>query len=322
MSKHNDPPRNTRRKTIAILLVVVVVMSGTTLWFATDGLTYNPFGGDATVTTTTNATVTIQQGVKVTGTATYANTTPITGQTLYGVNSDNEIVYIATITTGAFTSQRGPAAGGLHDFYIAISDCILYVATYDIPSADSYDQESVNIGTIEVYTSSTGYTVQLIGATSNTYTSGGSAGTTNFTQSDNVEETYTLRITNTQDYSQLYREYTDPRDDIIVAPVLWIEITTTNAYATTSGVETWADSTKTYFLIPISAIVCEGTLNIAMTWNYGIVLPTTGTFAFSAYIVDGSNIARLYQARARVADPNTGETVTATQIVSAYVLVT
>lgn len=322
MSKHDEYTPGNRRKTIAILVTAVIILSGVIVYTATDGFTNDPFATDVTVTTTTNATVTVQQGVKVTGTATYANTTPITGQTLYGVNSDNEIVYIATITTGAFTSQRGPAAGGLHDFYIAISDCILYVASYDVPSADSYDQESVNIGTIEVYTSSTGYTVQLIGATSNTYTSGGSAGTTNFTQSDNVEETYTLRITNTQDYSQLYREYTDPRDDIPVAPVLWIEITTTNAYATTAGVQTWADSTKTYFLVPISTIVCEGTLNIAMTWNYGIVLPTTGTFAFSAYIVDGSNIDRLYQARARVADPNTGETVTATQIVGAYVLVT
>lgn len=321
MGKSDYVPKS-RNKMIAILVIMVVGLSGVIVYTATEGFTNNPFDPtDGQTTVTTNTTATVQQGVKITGTATYANTTPITSQTLYGLDADNNVVLIATITSGAFTSNRGPAEGGLLDLYVAITGCILYVGQYDLPSAASYDQESVTIGTVVVYTSSSTYTAQLIGATSNSYTSGGSAGTTNYTQSASVEELYTMRVTNTLDYSILFRQYTDPRDDIVVEPVLWIEVAATNGYTQTAGINSWSDSTKTYFLVPLDAVTCEGTLNVALVWNFGIVMPTAGTYAFSAYIVDGSSMSHLLQAKSRVSDPATAETVSATQIVSAYMIV-
>ena len=325
MNKYEEQLARTNRN-LKIVVVLCILIGGTGITYVmTDGFVNNPFEVTPTTTTPSNATVTVQQGVKVTGTAIYANSTPITSQSIFGLDANNDPLYIAAITNGAFTSNRGPAEGGLHDFYVSISGTILYVGTFDIPSADTYDQESVNIGTIKVYTTATTYTVQLIGETSNSFSSGGSAGTTNYTQSAAVSETYTLRITNTHDYSTLYRDYTDPRDDIVVEPVLWIEITATNVYPIDPdilGVQYWSDATKTYVLVPVSSITAEGTQNIALTWNFELNFPSAGTFAFAAYIVDGSSMAHLLTAKTRVANPATGETITNTQVVDAYCIVT
>ena len=313
-----------RNKIFAIVIILMIAGTGVMTYFATDGFLNNPFTGlpfipvgDGNVTTT----IVGGQGVKIAGTGIYANDTPITGQTLYGLNAAGESVLIATVTNGVFISNPAPVEGGTFDLYISISGCILYVGTCNVPSAESYEQVSVNIGVVKVFTSATTYSVQLIGATSNTFASGGSAGTTNYTQAANVEQAYTVMITNTHDYSILFRDYTDPRDGIIVEPVLWIEITTTNAYTNTPGVETWDDSTKTYFLVPLSKITCVGTTDIAAVFTFNLVLPTAGEYVFAAYISDGSSMTRLYTAGTRVADPLTGETITNTQIVDAYAIV-
>lgn len=312
-----------RNKILAITIIIIIGFSGLMTYLATDGFVNNPITGEPFTGTSppTNITIVGGQGIKIAGTGIYANDTPITAQTLYGLNADGEAVLIATVTNGVFISNPGPEEGGTFDLYISISGCILYVGQCTVPSAESYEQVSVNIGVVKVYTSATTYSVQLIGATSNTFTSGGSAGTTNYTQSANVEQSYTLMITNTHDYSILYRDYTDPRDGIVIEPVLWIEITTTNAYTNTAGVKAWDDSTKSYFLVPISSITCPGTTDVALTFTFNLVLPTAGTYAFAAYICDGSSMERLETAGTRVADPLSGETITNTQIVGAYVIV-
>ncbi|MHA1807169.1 MAG: hypothetical protein ACTSX2_06310 [Candidatus Thorarchaeota archaeon] len=304
------------------LVVIFLVTSLAFGYIATDGFKNNPFERTPTTpTTTTNTTIPVQQGVKVTGTAIYANGTPVNGYTLYGLDSDDVVQYLAAVTNGAFTSNRGPASGGTFDFYMEISGCILYVGQQTIPSAASYDQESVNIGSIKVYTASSTWTAQLIGAQSNSFTSGGSPGSTNYTQSANVEQTYTLRLTNTEDYSTLFRQYTDPRDDIPIAPVLWLEVASANAYTNTAGIKMFRNTTATVFLIPLSSITCESTINVASSFDFSLVLPTAGTYKFGAYIVDGSNLDRIYTAQSMVSDPNTGEVVSTTQIVNAYCIV-
>lgn len=324
MSRKEAELETSKKRWMAAAVLSILLASTFIVYSMTDGFTNNPLEGglDGGGGIDGNETDTIQQGVKVTGTGIYANDTPISSQTIYGLDSDNDVVYIAAITNGAFTSNRGPAQGGTYDWYVSISGCILWVGEFTVPSAADYNQESVNMGTVKVFTSSSTYTAQMIGATTNTYDSGtGTAGTTNYTQSANIAESYTLRITNTEDYSQLYREYTDPRDDIPVEPVLWIQVAATTAYTNTAGVQGWDDTSYQYFIMPLSAVVCEGTTNVALTWDISIVIPTAGTYEFDVYIVDGSDMSRLLEAESKVADPNTGETVTSTQIVDAYVVV-
>lgn len=323
-SKHDvaiEKSRNIYKVAFFCLLIGGSVLVGG-VW--TDWGTNNPFIPDVdTTTTTTTNTTTVTQGIKITGTAAYANTTPVTGQTLYGLDANDEAEIIATITNGAFTSNRAEA--GTYDLYIAITGCRIYIGSVIVPASTDYDQESVSIGAIKVYTTATTYTAQLIGATSNSFTSGGSAGTTDYTQSASVAESYTLRITNTHDYTTLFRQYTDPRDDIPVAPVLWIEVNATNAYPTDTyglGVQHWSDATKTYILVPIDQIVCEGTTNIALVWNFELTFPSAGTFTFTAYLVDGSSMTHLLQAKTRVANPATSETISNTQIMTANCIVT
>jgi len=305
--------------TISVLLVVLFI--GIPL-LQNSGLIYDPGTGQ---------TVIVGQGVKVTGVAVYANDTAVDGQTIRGMTSAGVVSYIATTSDGSFTSNRGPAEGGTFDFYMSIAGCRLFVGTFDIPAAEDYLQETYSLGEVLIYVTSDSFVAMLIGSATNTATiSGGtgSAGTTNYTASDGVVATFTLRLENQEDYSKLFRQYTDPRDDIALRPLLWLEIASTNVYCSsftsddpTAAKRTLENSTARMFLFEIDEMICSGTASVLQTWNFELNFPSTGTFKVRAYLCDGSYLSYVEQAKARVADPNTSETITTYSIVNAWIVV-
>jgi len=303
----------------ALIVVVLIVIP----LYQNSGFIFDPFTGQ---------TVVVGQGVKVTGVGVYANDTAVDGQTIRGMTAAGIVVYIATLSDGSFTSNRGPAEGGTFDFYMSISGCRLFVGTFSVPASADYDQESYNIGEILVFVTSDSFVAMLIGSTTNTATiSGGtgSAGTTNYTASDGVVVTFTLRLENQEDYSKLFRQYTDPRDDIPLRPLLWVEIDSTNVYCSsftstvdpTASRRTLENSTSRMFLFELDEIICIGTASVLQVWNFELNFPSTGTFDICAFLVDGSNLSYVEQAKSRVADPNTSETITVYQIVNAHIIV-
>ena len=305
---------------LAISALLVVVFIGIPL-LENSGLIYDPGTGQ---------TVIVGQGVKVTGVAVYANDTAVDGQTIRGMTGDGKVSYIATTSDGSFTSNRGPAEGGTFDFYMSITGCRLFIGTFNIPAAANYDQETYSLGEVLVYVTSDSFVAMLIGSTTNTATiSGGtgSAGTTNYTASDGVVATFTLRLENQEDYSTLFRQYTDPRDDIPLRPLLWVEIDSTNVYCSSFTSDnpaerrTLENSTTRMFLFELDELICFGTASVLQVWNFELNFPSTGTFDICVFLVDGSNLSYVEQAKSRVADPNTSETITVYQIVNAHVIV-
>ena len=278
----------------------------------------------------TGQTITPGQGVKVTGVVVYANDTAVTGQTIRGMHN-SVASYIATISEGAFTTNRGPKEGGTFDFYANIAGCTFFVATFEIPASEDYNQESVNIGSVVIYTASDTFAAMLIGSETNTLSVAGgtgSAGTTNYTMAQGVTSTFTLRIENTEDYSTLFRQYTDPRDGFALRPLLWIEIASTTFMcpswtpATPGALKTqWTNSTAKMFLFELDAIVCPSTASVLTTWNFELNSPNTGTFAIRAFLVDGSYLSYVHDAESQVADPATSETVTTYELLNAYIIV-
>lgn len=281
-----------------------------------------------------NTVVDPNQGLKLTGTVNYANHTAVDSQTVMFVDKTTRTTaYTASISGGSYTTNRGPLNGGTYTMYISITGCQLFIQDVEIPIAAEYDHEAYTIDPAVVYTSaaSNGWTALLTGGSvANAFTGGGSAATSNYTASAGNAVTFDLKTTITTNYAQLFRQYTDPfdedsnGDDIAVKPVLWVQIGAATGIYDTAGSNTvndWSAGSVTYFCMDISTVMASSSLDVSIYNEISLVCSSAGTYTFDAYIIDGSNFDYLTTAKAQVAHPNSGETVTAHHIVDAYIVV-
>ena len=266
----------------------------------------------------------VAQGLKLTGTVTFANHTAVDSESVLFVYPNNHTTaYTGSISGGTFTTNRGPESGGLFAEYINIDGCMLYVQEVNVPRAEDYEHETYFVGDAIIYSVCDTWNVLVTaGSVANSYTSGASAATSNYTLTHGTETEFDFKITNAEDYSKLFRQYTDPFDGIALEPVLWVEVgTATGVYTTSSGVETWSAGSKSYFLLPLNQITAPGTSDVSEHWTLSLVVSSAGNYTLSAWIVDGSYLSYLAQAKARVSDPATGESVSAYQILDCYLIV-
>lgn len=315
--KSNSNSNNDGDRTKAALVLLVIIF-GAALFYPVWGqyLPNIPWGNDD-----------VSQGLKLTGTVTFSNNSAVSGTT-YSTNFVNlttrTTAYTGTISGGSFLTNRGPVNGGTFGWYISISGCMLYVGQVTIPKASDYEHESYSVGGAVIYpnAASNGWSVlATAGAVSNAFTGGGSAATTNFTASAGVAQNYDFKVTLATDYAKLFRQYTDPYDGIPIEPVLWIEIgSATGIYSTDSDVVTWSAGSTSYFLLRLSQLTCPNTNDVSEHFDLNIVVSSAGSYTFKAYIVDGSSLAYLQTAKAQVANPASGETVTTHSLISSYVV--
>jgi len=321
--------RKLAKRNARIALVSTLCLLGVVTWFVVIPI-FNNSG--FIIDWLTGEKIVIGQGVKVTGVAVFANDTAINGQTIRGMDKTGKLAYIATLSAGSFTTNRGPAEGGTFDFYMSISGCILYVGTFEIPASKDYSQESYNIGQVLVFPRSQTFVAMVIGSTVNTatFTAGtGTAGTVNYTMTAGVDSIFTLRLTNTPAYSRLFRQYTDPRSKIAVRPVLWVEVARTTVYCngitkadgTVGTYMTWANATSRMFICELEDLTCLAVVNQIKFWSFKLNSPTTGIFRINVFVVDGSYMNQISLAQSRVSDPATLETVTAYKLVNSFITV-
>ena len=279
------------------------------------------------------------EGLKLTGTVEFANHTAVSGTSYTCSFVDPEThstKYTGTISGGSFTTNKGPEDGGLFKQYINIAGCHIFVQDVDIPKAKDWDNEFYTIEETAILwpaTSLTGSNWNVLvtsGSVANSFTGGGSAASSNYTATAGTAQNFDFKIENQLDYSKLFREYVDPYDagseydayeqttDIPIQPVLYLEIgTETNVYQQ-DAYPHWSAGSATTFLIPLSEITCPGSANINKHWDIDLVFQA-GTYTVKAWIVDGSHPDYVETAKNRVADPLSGETVTAINILDCYI---
>ncbi|MHA1902916.1 MAG: hypothetical protein ACW968_02745 [Candidatus Thorarchaeota archaeon] len=275
-----------------------------------------------------------EKGLQLTGTVHVANHTAVSGTSYTSafVNpEDRTTAYTGVISGGTFTTNEGPLEGGTFDWYIGITGCMLFVDQVTVPVAKDYDQSKYFVGEALIYRSTSGSNWNVLmtaGSVSNSFTGGGSAATTNFTAGAGVTTNFDFKVTNTYDYSKLFREYTDPYDageegeDVEVNPVLWIELgAATGIFTTDTGVHTWNAGSTTYMIMPISQLTATGTQDVSQHFDINIVVSSAQNITIKAWIVDGSSYEYLKTAHSRVANPYSGETVTVHSLLSSYLQV-
>ncbi|MHA2380107.1 MAG: hypothetical protein ACXADS_12605 [Candidatus Thorarchaeota archaeon] len=269
----------------------------------------------------------IEQGVKLTGTVNYANHTAVDSETVQFVDPATETAtYTAAIDGGSFVTNRGPIDGGTFEQYISLGDCMLFVQTVVVPSAEDYEHESYTVDDAVVFTNAatTGWSSLITGgAVANAFTGGGSAQTANYTASAGNALSFDMKVTLATDYAKLFREYTDPYDGIGIEPVLWISSSSAvGVYSTDSSdnYKTWTAGNYTYFIMPLSQLTAPSTIDVDGFWGIDLVFSSAGWYEFTVDIVDGSSMAYLETSKSQTANPNSGETVTVHSMVDAFVI--
>lgn len=315
-SNRQDEPRDKTKIALGLTLVLVLGIASFPFWGpALDNIPWPTWGG-------------IEQGVKLTGTVNYANHSAVDSETVQFVDAETmTATYTAAISGGSFITNRGPIDGGLFYQYISLGDTMMYVNTIDVPAAEDYDHEAFTVDDAVIYTNAAanGWSALMTGgAIANAFTGGGAAATNNYTASAGTALAIDLKLTLSTNYAKLFREYTDPFDGIAIEPCLWIQTTSAvGVYApdATSTFESWTAGNYTYFLMPISQLMAPSAVDVDSFHGIDIVFSSTGWYEFNAYVIDGSSFAYLLQAKSQIANPNSGETVTVSELVDAFVIV-
>ena len=323
MSKReHGKPNNTNRYKAAIVVLCIIVASLTMpVW-----LQWIP-----------NTQIDPEQGLQLTGTVSYANNTPVTGQSVMFVDkTERTTSYTASITSGAFTTNRGPLDGGTFVQYISISGCMLYVQDVIVPIAKEYDQSTFTVDSAVVFTNAAanGWTALVTaGSVANAFTGGGSAATSNYSATAGSALEFDFKLTLNTDHAKFLKQYTDPFDessdaenpgDVSVKPCLWIEIgSATGVYATaSSGLRhSFTAGSTTYLLMEVEQLTTTRTTNVNKHFSMSIVVSAAATLTFKVYLLDGSDLDYLNTAKATVANPDSGETIASHNLVDAYIVV-
>lgn len=275
------------------------------------------------------------EGLSLIGNVEFANHSAVSGTTYTSAFVDSEIrstKYSGIITGGTFSTNQGPEDGGTFDWYINIAGAHIFVETVEIPESGAWDNDNYYVGTAILWpavslTGSNWNVLMTRGSVANSFTGGGSAASTNFTATAGSSANFDFKVESIQNYAQLFRQYTDPYDsdddgnDIPVAPCLWIEIgTETNVYQENTF-KNWQAGGSTMYLIPLSALTATGSQDISAHWAINLVFSSAASLTMKAWIVDGSHPDYLLTAKNRVANPFSGETVTAIQLLDTYVVI-
>jgi len=318
--EHEKEGRVSRREGALVLIVIIVIGYFTypiwSTWFPHVPVT--------------------EQGLKLSGTVNYANNTAVTTQTTMFVDkATRTTAYTAAIAGGAFTTNRGPIDGGTYIQYISISGCMLFVREVTVPVAKEFDHEIFTVDPAVIYTNAaaTGWSALVTaGSVANSFTGGGSAATSNYSASAGSAVTFDLKLTLATDYAKLFKQYTDPFDedsedgtDIPLKPILWIEIGTAAGVYATGGSNTrssWTAGSVTYIIMELEQLTSPTSVDVSAYFDMKIVASSAAELTFKVYILDGSNLDYLSTAKAKVAHPDSGETIASHNLVDAYLLVT
>lgn len=285
-----------------------------------------------------NTQIDPDQGLQLTGTVNYANKSAVTGETVMFVDKATRTTsYTAAITSGSFTTNIGPKEGGIFTQYISLGGCMLYVQDVTVPIADEYDHSAYTVESAVVYTNaaSNGWSALVTGGSvANSFTGGGSAATANYTASAGSAVSFDIKITLATNYAKLFKQYSDPFDestdadtlgqDVQIRPVLWIEIgSATGVYATTASnaKDSFTAGSVTYLLMELSQLTSSTTVDVNAHFDISIVASSAATLTFKIYLLDGSDIGYLETAKAKVANPDSGETIASHNLVNAYLIV-
>jgi hypothetical protein len=244
-----------------------------------------------------------QPGVQTKSTVVFYNGTAANDGTIQLITFAGVPVASGSISAG--TGTTGTVTPGVYIRYISgVTGAAAYTDTVNVTAVDDVAQTYVTLPAVQIYRNSTTYsmTIQSEGA-AYTRTQATSAQTNkNFTMSAQTASDFVLTMNEKQGYAQLFEEYQDPITKVSCEPILWLEVTSTNVYSSSSAVRTFEDSTKTYFLLPLSAVFNAGKESKSATASFSLTAPTAGDLAYSLYIVSYSDMTTLLNAETQVAN--------------------
>jgi hypothetical protein len=306
------------RDYVKIFLGLALVF--TLLYFGTNGFTNVPVlnipigGGDG-----------VQPGTQTKSTVVFYNGTAAADGTIQLISFAGVPVASGSISAG--TGTTGTVTPGLYLRYISgVTGAAAYVDTVNVSAVTDVAQTYVTLPPVQIYRNSSTYSMTM-GAEGAAYTrqSTGSAGTMqNYSMSAQVASDFTLTLSEKQGYAQLFEEYEDPISKVDIEPILWVEVTSTNVYTTSSAIKSFEDTAnnKTIFLLPISSLFNAGKQTKSATHTFSLTVPTAQSAVYTAKIVTYSDMTTLLNAETAVANAAGPFTVASWTITSGYFLVT
>lgn len=238
-----------------------------------------------------------QPGVQTKSTVVFYNGTAAADGTIQLITFAGIPVASGAIAAG--TGTTGTVTPGVYIRYISgVSGAAAYMDTVNVSAVADVAQTYVTLPAVQIYRNSTTYamTIQAEGAAYTRQNSDAAQTNKNFTLAAQVNAPFTLTLSEKQGYARLFEEYQDPITKVSCEPVVWLEVTSTNIYSTSSAIKVFEDSTKTYFLLPISAVLNAGKETKSATASFGLTAPTAGDLAYSLYIVTYSDMTTLLNA--------------------------
>jgi len=260
-----------------------------------------------------------QPGVQTKSTIVFYNGTAANDGTIQLISFAGVPVASGSITAG--TGTTGTVTPGVYLRYISgVTGAAAYVDTVNVTAVEDVAQTYVTLDAVQLYRNSTTYsmTLQAEGAAYTRDNDDALQTMKNYTLSNQVASTFTLTMTEKQGYAKLFEEYQDPISKVSCEPILWIEVSSTNIYSGTSAVEQFEDSTKTYFLLPLSSVLNPTKESKSATASLSLTLPTTQEVAYTCYIVTYSDMATLLNAETQVANAAGPFTMTSWTLCSGY----
>lgn len=265
----------------------------------------------------------VQPGVQTKTTVVFYNGTSAADGTVQLISFAGVPVASGSITSG--TGTTGTVTPGIYLRYISgVTGAAAFVDVVNVSAVSDVAQTYVTLPPVQIYRNSTTYsmTLQSEGAAYTRDNDDAAQTNKNFTLSAQVSSTFTLTMTEKQGYARLFEEYEDPISKVSIEPVVWVEVTSTNVYTTSSAVSSFEDSTKTYFLMPLSSVLNPQKESKSATASLNLVLPTAQTVAYTCYIVTYSDMNTLLNAETQVASAAGPFTVATWSLCSGYLIAT
>lgn len=260
-----------------------------------------------------------QPGVQTKTTVVFYNGTSAADGTIQLITFAGVPVASGSISAG--TGTTGTVTPGIYIRYISgVTGGAAYVDTVNVTAVTDVAQTYVTLDPVQLYRNSTTYamTLQAEGAAYTRTNADAALTNKNFTLSAQVAADFVMTLTEKQGYARLFEAYQDPISKVSCEPVVWIEVTSTNVYSTSAAIKSFEDSTKTYFLMPLSSVLNPGKESKSGTASFSLTAPTAGDIAYTCYIVTYSDMTTLINAETRVANAAGPFTVSTWQLCAGY----